>query len=333
MTLTAPVLTGDGHVGSRTVRRPQPGPGQLVLRCRANAICGSDRGLFRTGSTTIAGHEAAGEVVAAGTETTTPAGSRGVVYLMSYCGRCRSCAAGATNVCLDKGGDMGFNRDGGLGPYELVEERMFFPVADSIPFPVATMLLDVMGTSGHALDRALAVRPDIASIHIAGAGPVGLGALIMSQIRFGPDVPVHISDVSDWRLDLAASFGAEPVRASEVGRLAPFDLAIDASGRTAARVAAVRQLTPRGVLVCVGHGEELVLDVSPDLIAKEVTVMGSEYFPYADLVRNHGLLLEHRELLDRVITHEFDVSRVGEAFDTFFASRTGKVVVTQDADV
>ena len=99
VTLTTPVLTGDGRVATRPAHRPGPGPGQLLIRCRANALCGSDRGLFRHGATTIAGHEASGEVAAAGEGCATPVGTRGVVYLMAYCGRCRSCLAGATNVC------------------------------------------------------------------------------------------------------------------------------------------------------------------------------------------------------------------------------------------
>lgn len=330
--ILTPILIGARRVERRSTTRPEPGPGQLVLRCRANALCGSDHGLFEHGSTTVAGHELAGEVVATGAGTTTPVGARGVVYLMAYCGRCRSCAAGATNVCLAKTGDQGFNRDGGLGPYALVEERMFFAVDDSIDFALATVLLDVMGTSGHALDRALAVRRDVESVHVAGAGPVGLGAVVMSTIRFGPDVPVYVSDVSGWRLDLAASFGAVPVAVEAVGDLPAYDLAIDASGQAVARESAIRGLGRRGVLVCVGHGGGLNLDVSRDLISREVTVLGSEYFPYADLARNHALLLEHRELIAPVITHRFDVAQVQEAFETFFDGRTGKVVVTQNGE-
>ena len=82
------------------------------------------------------------------------------------------------------------------------------------------MLLDVMGTSGHAIARAELVRPDIQSIYIADAGPIGLGLLVMAKLRYGADLPVFISDVSPWRLDFAESFGGIPVNATAAGSIA-----------------------------------------------------------------------------------------------------------------
>ena len=205
---TAPMLRGEGTIERVLVRYQEPGPGQLLLRSRANAICGTDRGIYQRGSSVVPGHETAGEVVRAGEGTTTPVGTRGVVFLMSYCAACGNCTRGLTNLCKDKQGDIGLNQHGGLGPYVLVQERTFFPIDDDVPFALATMLLDVMGTSGHALDRAERVLPDIRSIHVAGAGPVGIGTLVMARLRYGPDLPVVVSDVSPWRLDLARSLGA-----------------------------------------------------------------------------------------------------------------------------
>ena len=43
------------------------------------------------------------------------------------------------------------------------------------------MLLDIMGTGGHALDRAALVHPDIRAVAVLGAGPIGLGVLAMAR--------------------------------------------------------------------------------------------------------------------------------------------------------
>lgn len=59
------------------------------------------------------------------------------------------------------------------------------------------MLIDVMGTSRHAIERARRVRPDIDQEYIAGAGLIGLGILLTTRLLLGEQVPVHISDVSD----------------------------------------------------------------------------------------------------------------------------------------
>lgn len=329
-TATAPLLRGGGRVDRVQIDYPDPGPGQLMLRARANAVCGSDRGAWEHGAAVVPGHEVAGEVVAAGPGTTTEPGTRGVVYLMVYCGSCGNCTRGLTNLCLDKGGDLGFNQDGGLGPYVLAQERCFVPIDDDVDLPLATMLLDVLGTSGHALDRAERVLPQVRSIHVVGAGPVGLGALVVARIRYGDDVPVVVSDVSPWRLGLVRELGATAaVTPDDVGSLEPVDLAIDASGRSDARLAALERLHRPGALVCVGHGGEVTLDVSRHLVAAERTVMGSEYFPFADIARSAAMLREHRSTIERVITHRYDVSELEQAFTTFTSGRSGKVVVTQ----
>jgi threonine 3-dehydrogenase len=89
-------------------------------------------------------------------------------------------------------------------------------------------------------------------------------------------------------------------------------------------------LGKRGVLACVGHGEGLSLTVSPDLIATERTVMGSEYFRYSEMADNLALLLANREYFGQIITHLMPRSQIGEAFDLFLAGDTGKVVVVGD---
>jgi threonine 3-dehydrogenase len=329
----APLFVGDGLI--RRVEREyrDPGEGELLVSARANAICGTDRQFFLGGASHIAGHETSGVVIGAGPGTSTPVGTRGVVYLMDYCGKCRSCLLGATNQCLDKRGDMGINTDGGYGPYEVVHESNFFAITDDIGLDTATMLLDVMGTSTHAIGRAELVRPDIESAYIAGAGPIGLGILIMAKIRFGADLPVFISDVSPWRLEFAESFGAIPVSATDPGAIKAVgspDVAFDASGREVARRAALDILGKRGALVCVGHGEGLALSVSNDLLAPEHAVLGSEYFRYDELAGNLALLREHQDVISRVITHRFAVEELDEAFAVFLSGETGKVVVTQE---
>ncbi|TDW84432.1 (R,R)-butanediol dehydrogenase/meso-butanediol dehydrogenase/diacetyl reductase [Kribbella pratensis] len=327
-TALAPKFTGAGTIEFADHEYPDPGPGQLLLAVQANALCGTDRHQYYDGSSVVPGHEAAGTVLQTGDGTTTPVGTRGAVFLMDFCGECRSCKYDATNQCLAKRADMGFTQDGGYGPYELVHESNFFPITDDIEIGNATMLLDVMGTSSHALGRAALVRQDVESVYIAGAGPIGLGLTVMSKLKY--DVPVYISDFSRWRLEFAESFGAIPLLADDLTAAGHPDLAFDASGKESARRAALDILSPRGALICVGHGESVTLDVSGDLISPERAVLGSEYFRYDEMPGNLALLQDHQELIGRVISHRFPVADIAEAFRLFMAGETGKVVVTQD---
>ena len=85
----------------------------------------------------------------------------------------------------------------------------------------------------------------------------------------------------------------------------------------------------QGVFVCVGHGQELHIDVSRDLISAERAVLGSEYFCYRDFAGNLELLRDNLPYLAQIITHRFDVSKIGEAFETFWEGNTRKVIIEQ----
>jgi threonine 3-dehydrogenase len=330
----APWFRGGGRIELRPRAVPEPGKGELLIAVRANAVCGTERDQLANGSAVTPGHELAGVVAAAGAGTATSPGTPGVVYLMDYCGGCRSCRAGATNQCLAKHADVGFTRDGGYGPYALVGEAAFFAIDPSLPFATATLLLDVMGTSRHALERGMLVCPGPEAVAVAGAGPVGLGVLAMARLLLGDGVPVAVSDVHSYRLDLVERLGGIPVHAPVHTLAAALpggaDLAVDTSGRPDGRGSAFAALGRRGALVCVGHGGALMVEVSDDLIGPERSVVGSEYFPFSLLEDNHRLLLEHRRLLESIVTHRFPVARLEQAMALFLGGATGKVVVEHE---
>lgn len=335
--MAIPLFVGNGKIEYGEKLVPTPGEGQLLLQVKANALCGSDRSQFYEGSATTPGHEASGIVVAAGLGTLTAVGTPGVVFLMDYCGECRSCRQGFTNQCLNKRADYGFTHDGGYGPYMVVNENVFFPVDPAIPLSDATMLLDVMGTGGHAIKRALLVHKDIESVLVVGAGPIGLGVLAMAKIMLGFETPVFIMDFVPYRLELSRQMGAIPVNLStqtiqqavEAAGYTGIDVAIDTSGKTVGRHAALQVLAQRGSLICVGHGQELNLSVSSDLIAPEHSVLGSEYFQYHELAENQQLLLDHLSYMQQIITHRYGAERIQEAYELFFQGDTGKVLIEQ----
>jgi len=336
-TMRVPRFLGKGKIDFIEKPVPTPGPGQLLLRCKANALCASEQGAFYNGANVTPGHEAAGIVAAAGTDTHIPIGTQGVVFLMDFCGECRSCKLGFTNQCLAKRADYGFNRDGGYGAYELINENVFFPVGFDIPLTEATMLLDIMGTGRHSIKRGQLVHPDVRSLLITGAGPIGLGVLAMAKIFIGKETPVLISDFIPYRLELAERLGGLPINLNETPLhegmkqhgFERVDMAIDASGKSVARRGAMDILAKRGILVCVGHGEELHLNVSADLIGMERAVLGSEYFCYNELAENLELLPSNLSYLSHIITHRFPVADIQRAFELFIERNTGKVVIEQ----
>jgi threonine 3-dehydrogenase len=335
--MTVPRFIGGGKITFGSIPKPEPGEGQLLIQVKANALCGSEKGQFKDGTKIVPGHEAAGIVAAAGPNTSTPVGTTGAIFLMDFCGQCRSCRQGFTYQCLNKRADMGFSHDGGYAPFELVHENIFFPTGPDLSPTEATLLLDIMGTGGHSVKRARSVRSDIESILVMGAGPIGLGVLAMARVLFPQEMPVYITDFVPYRLKLAEKLGGVPIDLTgrPAGKLLdgalpqPVDVAVDTAGKTVARQAALQALGQRGVLVCVGHGEELNLKVTPDLISSERTVMGSEYFAFDELPENLRLLRAHRAYFNQIITHRFGVDEIQRAFELFFQGETGKVVIEQ----
>jgi threonine dehydrogenase-like Zn-dependent dehydrogenase len=138
---------------------------------------------------------------------------------------------------------------------------------------------------------------------------------------------VTVGDVNAHRLRLARDLGAAIVDLRDNGYPGDADLAIDTSGTSAGRRALLDALGRRGVLVCVGHGQDLGLDVSADLIGPERAVLGSEYFRFDALPANLALLRDHRAELAPIITHRIPAGRTDEAIRTFLSGETGKIVI------
>ena len=333
--MRAPRFEGNGKITWHEEEVADPGPGELLIQVAANSLCGSDRNQFYQGSRVVPGHEASGIVVAVGTGTTVQAGTPGVIFLMDFCGECRNCLAGRTNLCHAKRADMGFTHNGGYGQYMTVHENIFFPIDVDLPLVEATMLLDIMGTGGHAISRGKQVHPDIQSVAISGAGPIGLGVLAMIRTVLDANLPVFITDMVPYRLEIAERLGAIPVNLKESTLdvairnhgLASVDMAVDTSGKTIARQASLAVLARPGVLICVGHGEALNLNVSQDLIGPEHSVLGSEYFAFDELAENLPRLRENLDYFGQIITHRFAIDELQKAYELFFAGETGKVVV------
>jgi threonine 3-dehydrogenase len=332
-----PAFVGNKQITFIEKEVPMPGRSQLLLLVGANALCGSERPQFFDGSAVTPGHEAAGVVVAVGSDTHTAVGTAGAVFLMDFCGGCRSCRQGFTNQCLQKRGDMGFNRDGGYGQYELINENIFFPVPADISATEATLLLDIMGTGGHSIGRCQLMRPDIESLLVLGAGPIGLGVLAMAKIILGNQLKVVISDVVPYRLKLAERLGGLPINVTHESinsglkshGLNQIDMAVDTSGKQAARQEGLASIAQRGSLICVGHGEGIAVKISPDIIAPERSIVGSEYFRYNELPGNLERLVKHRAYLNEIITHRMPVDQIQHAFEMFFGGETGKVLIEQ----
>lgn len=340
------VLPGDSTVQEVTRPVPEPGHGQVLLAMRASSVCGSDiRAIYRehlgrgpeayTG--VIAGHEPCGEVVAVGPGCRrTRVGDRVVVYHIAGCGACEECRTGYLIGCRDPSrAAYGWQRDGGHAEYLLAEERTCLPLPDDLTWVDGALVSCGFGTAYEALLRVGVSGRD--SLLVVGLGPVGLAAAMLGRaLGAGPVVG---TDTAEERLVLARSLGlvdhAVPAAEATPERLADltgggFTRSVDCSGHAAGRAVAVRSLAPWGRCGFVGEGGQVTLDVSHDLIHRQVSVHGS----WVTSVGHMGDLLGH---LDRwrlhpevVVTHRLPLAHAGRAYAVADAGTAGKVCLVMD---
>jgi len=334
VTMRAARFAGGGRIVLDTRPVPTPGTGEVLLRVHACATCGSDRHAWEHGSAVTPGHEGAGTVVATGGSTSLPIGTRGAVYLVGYCGTCRMCRRGETGACLHKERMIGFTHDGAYAEYMVAPERCVLAIDRDLHLDNATMLLDVLGTTLHAVRRSGVVPERLEAVCIMGAGPIGQGAII--GLRGLGVTNIFVVDINPSRLEMAAKLGAHILDGREgnvverIRALVPDgpDMVLEATGSQAAQRQAIDMVAAGGPVVFVGHSPHpFEVRSSADLIAQEKLLIGSEYFGVAEFALNLELLRAGRIDPLPVITHRLPLSNIEEAFRLFWSGTTGKVLV------
>lgn len=313
---------GDERITITTRPMPQPGPGEVLVRVVANALCGSDLKLWHKGAAFIAGHEIAGRVVQAGHPLD---GRLCAIYIPLHCGICTACRGGHTQSCRKVSSLIGWNRDGGYAEYVAVPENCLMPVPDDIEERLAPLLLDTIGTSAHALRTALKhVEGPVPSLLVTGAGPVGLGAVLAAQAMGLRQIDV--AEPNAARAAVARDFGARIVPVGSVDR--GYDLIIDCSGNHAARNLAIRLVQPGGVIVLVGENPA-PWTITEDSVfrRKDFIMLRTFYFPKGDFAANVELLREGRDRYARLVDAAFPLSDLPEGFAAFAHGQTIKPIL------
>jgi len=232
---------------------PEPGPGQLLLRVRACAVCRTDLHVIdgdlpEPKLPLVLGHEIVGVVEAAGEGAARfSTGDRvGVPWLGGTCGRCRSCAEGRENLC-DAARFTGYDRDGGFAEKAVADERFCFAIPDAFGDVEAAPLL-CAGLIGH---RTLRMAGDPRTVGIWGFGAAA--HLVTQAARFeGRRVFAFTRPGDEGAQRFARSLGAEWAGGSDVLPPEPLDAALVFAPVGALVPAALGSVRKGGVVVCGG---------------------------------------------------------------------------------
>ena len=342
------VFLGDRKVELRNFPDPTPGPGEVVIQMKASGMCGSDLKFYRSppgeaqkalglggdAEPFIGGHEPCGVVVARGpgvSEREAPTGQRVMDHHYAGCGACKHCRVGWSQLCRQGITVYGVTAHGGHADYLKVPVRTLVPLPDELSFAEGAAVACGTGTAYGALRRMHIAGGD--TLAVFGQGPVGLSATVLGKAM---GVRVIAVETSSERLKLAKDFGADTlVDASredavksllEHTRNEGVDLALDCTGAAAARRAAVRCVKTWGTACYVGEGGDVTLDVSPDLLRRQVTLIGSWTFSAMGMLECARFIADKRIALERIFSHRWKLEQADAAYRSFDTQTTGKGV-------
>lgn len=341
-TMVGAFLPGDATVDLRETPRPTAGPGQVVLKTRASGVCGSDIHYIYNGHigeggaayrNVVAGHEPAGEVVEVGPDCKRLApGDRVAVYHISGCGQCDECSRGYFIGCTSElRAAYGWQRDGGHAPYVLADEATCVPLPEPLTYVDGAFIACGIGTVYEALTRIALSGAD--RLLVTGLGPVGAAAAMVAR-ALGVRT-VYGAEVVPERMEWARGLGlfdevfdssAEPLaRIAELTGGTGVEAAVDCSGHPAARELALKALRVRGRLALVGEGGRMDIDVSEDVLHKQVLISGSWVTSVPGMTRLAELLARQELHPEDLVSDRYALADAAEAYRAAAGRAAGKV--------
>jgi threonine dehydrogenase-like Zn-dependent dehydrogenase len=250
------------------------------------------------------------------------------------CGVCEHCATGWMQLCVEGVAEVyGATGHGAHARYMKCPARTLVPLPDELSFEAGAAVSCGTGTAWGALHR-LDLLGDH-TIAVFGQGPVGLSATLLAA-QMG--ARVIALDTNEERLARAKEFGADvlinpkstanvvqAIRDLTHGRGAHASL--DASSSPEARAQAVRCVRTWGKACFVGEGDSVTLDVSNDLLRRQVTLIGSWTFSSVGQADCARYVADRKIVLDRLFTHRWRLEQAEEAYRLFDRQTSGKGVI------
>jgi alcohol dehydrogenase len=349
-TMRAAVFLGKGRIEIREVPRPEPGPGQALVKVTLTTICGTDvhilKGEYPVKAGLIVGHEPVGRIEELGPGVTGYAkGDRVIVGAITPCGQCRACLSGDGAQC-SHGGEtfeaiggwrFGNSIDGCQAEYVLVPHAQanLARIPEDLTDEDVVLCCDIMSTGFSAAERGRVKIGD--SVAVFAEGPIGLCATAGAQLSgasliIAVDcVPKRMAMAKRMGADVALNYKEQDVVA-EIKRLTGggADVSIEALGTQGTFENSLRTVRPGGTVsslgVYSGHltmpldaiagglGDHTVVTTlcpgGKERMRRLMSVVRAKRFPFRELV-----------------THSFGLAEIEAAYELFASQRDGVLKV------
>jgi len=319
--------------------KPTVGHNDLLIKIHKTAICGTDMHIYQWDEWAkktipvpmVVGHEYVGEVVDMGQEVRGfVVGDRVSGEGHITCGHCRNCRAGRRHLCRNTTG-VGVNRQGAFAEYLVIPAFNAFKIPDNISSDLAA----IFDPFGNAVHTALSFDLVGEDVLITGAGPIGIMAAAVA--RHVGARHVVITDINEYRLDLAAKMGAtRAVNVSntnlqdvmqELGMTEGFDVGLEMSGVPSALHNMLDKMNNGGKIAMLGIPPNDVAIDWNQVIFKGLLIKGiygremfETWYKMASLIQG-GLDLKP------MVTHQFSIDDFQQGFDMMGSGQSGKVIL------
>ncbi|WP_038164025.1 L-threonine 3-dehydrogenase [Verrucomicrobium sp. BvORR106] len=318
---------------------PTVGINDVLIRVHKTGICGTDLHIYKWDDWArktipvpmVVGHEFVGEVVRVG-DNVSDFHPGEIVSAEGHvvCGRCRNCLAGRRHLCADTKG-IGVNRPGAFAEYISVPMTNVWHHREGVDEEVAS----IFDPFGNAVHTALSFEVLGEDVLITGAGPIGIMAVAI--VKHAGARHVVITDVNDYRLDLARQMGATVALnvtrgnlkdvQKQLGMKEGFDVGLEMSGNAAAFRSMIDNMCHGGKIAMLGiPSEEIALDWNK-VVFNMLTIKGIYGREMYETWYQMSVMLESGLNIKPVITHRYHFTEFQKGFEVMTSGLSGKVVL------
>ncbi len=321
---------------------PEVGPGDVLIKIRKSAICGTDVHIWNWDAFSakvvpvpmVVGHEFVGVIADTGAAATKyKIGERVSGEGHIVCGTCRNCRAGRGQLCRNTMG-VGVNRPGSFAEYLCIPEANVVPVPGDIPDEIAA-IFDPLGNAVHTALSFDLVGEDVL---VTGAGPIGImGALVAQKVGARK---VVITDIAPYRLDLARRMGVQHVVdvghqqlrdvMDKIGMTEGFDVGLEMSGAAPAMRQMISRMNNGGKVALLGIAPtEFAVDWNT-VIFRMLEIKGIYGREMFETWYKMIALVQSGLDVSGLITHRIGIDDFEAGFAAMISGKSGKVVMDWD---
>ncbi len=321
-----------------------PGEGQVQVAVQSSGICGSDLHCFRGGDFSprvglVPGHEFGGLVSAVGKGVDhVREGDLVGIEPIIRCGKCRFCAVGEYNMCLERG-LVGEAANGGMSELALVPSNTVFVAPPDVDAQLVA-LAEPLACSVHGFEKARLISDE--TVLVVGAGTIGLTAVLAAKA-----IGAHTLVIARYphQQEAARRLGADEVigdddtgriRLAELAKEHAIDLAVETVGGHADTIIqAQHAVRRRGRVLLLGIFTRERADIAPlRLAVEEKEIIGTLMYGAPNGRAEYDIALEvladHADRARSLVTHQFALDDVNDAFDTAFDKSSKSIKVHID---